>query len=398
MREVERALAESSRVAVAANQLKGQFLANMSHEIRTPLNAIIGLSELGLEEVNPAKVHEYVGIVHRSGTALLGLINDILDFSKIEAGRLTLERLPFDLGELLRSLHQAMAVAAEAKGLTLQLVGDAGVVVGDALRVRQVLTNLLSNAIKFTAAGDVRLSATGGAEPGAWRFAVTDTGIGMSGEQVERLFQSFSQADSSTTRRFGGTGLGLAISRELARLMGGDIVVDSTPGAGSTFTFTVRFGVPTAAQEQVEGRGRDVSGSVQRAAAASRLSGRQVLVAEDNRVNQLLARTLLEKAGVVVTLVQNGLEAVTAAVEAPGRFDAILMDLQMPEMDGFEATRAIIGRLGSASPPIIAMTAHAMSEEKEHCLAAGMVAHVAKPIDVRALYALLSGVISERRG
>jgi CheY-like chemotaxis protein len=220
----------------------------------------------------------------------------------------------------------------------------------------------------------------------------------MSSEQTTRLFQSFTQADSSTTQRFGGTGLGLAISRELTHLISGDIVVDSTPGAGSTFTFTVRLGVPTATQEQVEARAHDAAGSVQRAAVAAQLAGRQVLVAEDNRVNQLLARTLLEKAGVVVTLAQNGLEAVTAVVEAPGRFDAVLMDLQMPEMDGFEATRAIIDRLGAASPPIIAMTAHAMSEEKDHCLAAGMVAHVAKPIDVRALYALLSELISGRRG
>ncbi len=386
-------LQAASLAANSANQLKSQFLANMSHEIRTPLNAIIGLSELGLEENDGAKLHEYVGIIHRSGTALLGLINDILDFSKIEAGRMTLEQRPFVLAALLRSLRETMTVMAEAKGLTLVVDPcEASVVVGDELRVRQVLTNLLSNALKFTHVGSVRLRVEPGAEVGALRFVVTDTGIGMTPAQVGQLFQSFTQSDSSMTRRFGGTGLGLAISRQLARLMGGDVVVSSTLGVGSSFTFRVVFAVPTVAQRDGQ-RADEVPQSVNRAAAASHLEGRRVLLAEDNKVNQLLARTILEKAGVQVTLADNGLKAVAAAVEADVPFDAILMDLQMPEMDGYEATRTILARLGAASPPIIAMTAHAMSEERDHCLAAGMVAHVAKPIDVRALYSLLAQVM-----
>jgi two-component system CheB/CheR fusion protein len=393
--EAEQKLAEASRVAVSANQLKGQFLANMSHEIRTPLNAILGLSELGMGEDDHARVREYMGVIHQSGAGLLGVINDVLDFSKIEAGRLSIEAVPFDLRELLKSIHDTLSVTAEARGVPLQqhLPEDLpAIVVGDPLRVRQVLTNLLSNAIKFTPQGHVELRVAHG-DDGRVSFSVTDTGIGLTPEQLERLFQPFSQADSSTTRRFGGTGLGLAISRELARMMGGDLVAESVQGKGSTFRFDARFAAATSAQE-AEVKSRHTARLAQALASAGNLAGRQVLLVEDNRVNQLVARTLLEKAGVKVRLAENGLQAVEVMCGArPGHFDAVLMDVQMPVMDGYEATRTLKARLGAACPPIVAMTAHAMSEERDRCLAAGMVAHLAKPIDVAALYGTLSQLV-----
>jgi PAS domain S-box-containing protein len=384
---------EAQRAADAASQLKSQFLANMSHEIRTPLNAIIGLSQLGLEEPDEARLREYVGIVHRSGQGLLGLINDILDFSKIEAGRLTLEAVPFSLPELLQDLSATLGTTAEARGLALRfrLVPATRVaVVGDPLRLRQVLTNLLSNALKFTPQGQVELRVMPGNGEGEVRFTVTDTGIGMTAAEVAGLFRPFTQADASTTRRFGGTGLGLAISRQLAQAMGGDLLVESTPGSGSSFDFAVLLGTPTAEQAAALSSSSGVH-RTRMAAPPADLRGRRVLLAEDNRVNQLLARTLLEKAGIEVVLAENGRQAVELTCDRPGGpLDAILMDVQMPELDGFDATRAILARLGPSSPPIIAMTAHAMSDERARCLEAGMVAHLAKPVDVRLLYQTLA--------
>ena len=398
MRRVERALAEASRAATTANQHKSQFLANMSHEIRTPLNAIIGLSQLGLAEPDPRKIRDYLGIILDSGTGLLGVINDVLDFSKIEAGHLSLEAEPFNLSALLVSLHEALSVAAGVRGVPLRLHVDTAVptaVVGDAVRVRQVLTNLLSNAIKFTSSGEVSLTAEIG-PAGELCFAVRDTGIGISTTQLATLFRPFTQADMSTSRRFGGTGLGLSISRQLARMMGGDLEVESTPGQGSTFRFHVTFGVANPAQvAECQTRGLTRASETREHLAV--LKGCRVLLVEDNHVNQLLAHTLLAKAGIEVTLAENGHEAVELATNPAARFDAILMDVQMPEMDGYEATGAIRARLGVASPPIIALTAHAMAEEHERCLAAGMVAHLSKPINVRELYATLIQCITPGR-
>jgi PAS domain S-box-containing protein len=392
LRETTEVLREAMRTAQSASHLKGQFLANMSHEIRTPLNGIIGLSRLALDEADPAQQREYLGIIHRSGTGLLGLINDILDVSKIEAGQMTLEAMTFDLPELLESLHQMLLVSAEARGLSLGVRGGRGaprLVVGDPLRIRQVLTNLLSNALKFTPqGGQVELAVEAGQAPGRVTFAVRDTGIGISPEQVAALFQPFSQADASTTRRFGGTGLGLSISRQLARMMDGDVVVESWLGQGSVFRFEL------ALAEASPGQAREfdlLSGAdaTQLAEATRSLQGRRVLLAEDNKVNQLLARKLLGKVGIEVTLAEDGLQAVELACDGERHFDAVLMDIQMPELDGYQATRAIRARLGAACPPIIAMTAHAMGEEQDRCREAGMVAHLAKPIDVRALYQTL---------
>jgi CheY-like chemotaxis protein len=270
------------------------------------------------------------------------------------------------------------------------------VVVGDPLRVRQVLTNLLSNAIKFTPqGGQVELAFERGGATGALRFTVRDTGIGMGPEQVAHLFQPFTQADATTTRRFGGTGLGLSISRDLARLMGGELTAESWPGTGSIFRFEVTLGV--ASPEQIAELERHAApGGEASLQASERLRGRQLLLVEDNRVNQLLARKLLEKLGAEVTLAENGLQAVEAACGGERVFDAILMDIQMPELDGYQATRAIRARLGSASPPIIAMTAHAMADEQDRCREAGMVAHLSKPIDVQALSSTLTAWVPAR--
>jgi PAS domain S-box-containing protein len=387
-----RQLGDATRAAREASQLKSQFLANMSHEIRTPLNGIIGLSRLGLDEQDPRQLREYLGIIHRSGDSLLGLINDILDMSKIEAGRMSLERIAFDPSGLVSSILEVLSVTAEGREVALRLelaTGLPEVVLGDPLRVRQVLTNLLSNAIKFTPAQgrvDLLVEPCG---PQRVRFTVTDTGIGMEAAHVAGLFRPFNQGDASTTRRFGGTGLGLSISRDLAKMMGGDITVESRPGRGSSFHFEVGFGTPTLDEVAQVRTGALHRRSGSQAAIRS-LLGRRVLLAEDNPVNQLLARKLLDKVGVVVTVAEDGRLAVEAACAPQAHFDAILMDIQMPELDGYGATRAIRARLGPGAPPIIAMTAHAMSEERDHCLAAGMVDHLAKPIDVARLYELLA--------
>jgi PAS domain S-box-containing protein len=390
---------EAERRLLAASRLKSQFLANMSHEIRTPLNAVIGLSQLALTEPDQAKVHQYIGIVHQSGAALLGVIDDLLDFSKIEAGYLSLEAVPFDLSALLDALCQTLSVTADAKGVPLRMRVNPAVprmVVGDPSRVRQVLTNLLSNALKFTARGEIALEVEPGPSPGEIRFAVRDTGIGISAELMATLFRPFSQGDASMSRRFGGTGLGLSISRQLAQMMRGDLTVESTPGVGSVFHLHLLVGLATSAQESAL-RSKGTRRATETFTAVWELGGRRVLLVEDNAVNQLLARALLTKAGVEVTVAENGRSAVERACERGARFDAILMDVQMPEMDGYEATRAIRASLGAACPPIIALTAHAMADEAERCLDAGMVAHLSKPIVVHELYATLAKYLPPRR-
>jgi CheY-like chemotaxis protein len=324
---------------------------------------------------------------------LLGLINDILDMSKIEAGHLAIEAIPFEVVELVKLVHEVLAPSAEARGLNLDLTVNplsSSLVVGDPLRVRQVLTNLVANAIKFTPSqGEVELVVSQGLTPGSCCFSVRDTGMGIDLAQQARLFTPFSQVDASTTRRFGGTGLGLSISRELARLMGGDLIVESAVGQGSTFHFDVPFALPTPEQRGAF-RSSGAATPVPMVDVGHSLKGLRVLLVEDNRVNQLLARKLLEKVGVVVTLAGNGLEAVEWVCELKTQFDAILMDIQMPQMDGYEATRVILGRLGAAAPPIFALTAHAMSSETARCVAAGMRLTLTKPIDVAKLYAVLA--------
>ncbi|MBM4782228.1 MAG: PAS domain S-box protein [Archangiaceae bacterium] len=392
IQQAQASLAEASRAAKTANELKSQFLANMSHEIRTPLNAVIGLARLGLDEEHGARLKEYLELIHRSGTSLVELINDILDFSKIEAGKLVIESAPFRLRALLRDLHDTFEPAAESRGLHLGMSVSPELpefIVGDPLRVRQVMSNLLSNALKFTQSGRVDVVVEQEEERLVMR--VRDTGIGISAEQAGRLFESFMQADASTTRRYGGTGLGLAISRQLAQLMEGSLALESTPGAGSTFSFRWPLRTPsTEALREVMAKEQ----STKTRAVPAALAGRRVLLVEDNKVNQLLGRTLLQKARMVVAVAENGHQAVAALTAPDADFEVVLMDVQMPEMDGLEATRIVRERLGARCPPIIAMTANAMPEDRARTLAVGMVEHVAKPIDIDALYAVLQRVLS----
>jgi two-component system sensor histidine kinase/response regulator len=510
--------------AEEATEMKSMFLANMSHEIRTPMNAIIGLSHLALKTPLSPKQHDYITKVHNAGTSLLAVINDILDFSKIEAGRLEIESTSFKLDDVISSVTTLTAQKAHEKGLEFLAHVARGIpehLVGDPLRLGQILTNFVNNAVKFTERGEIRLDIellerTG--EKVQLKFSVHDSGIGMTPEQSAKLFQPFTQADMSTTRKHGGTGLGLTICRRLVELMGGRIWLDTAPGVGSTFHFTVWLGVgdaknpviperltrlrilvvddnpaareilqePLAAlascvdvvasgpeaiaaikqqdvldpydivfmdwrmpgmdglqasrqikadetlrskpaivlvtafgceevREQAEGLALDgfmvkpvtrsmivdtlmeifASGPGFVAATAdggdsSRLGGAHVLLAEDNDINQQIALELLESAGATVTVSVNGREVVDRLVRDPGAFDVVLMDLQMPVVDGFQATAKIRADKRFAKLPIIAMTAHATIEEKQKCLAFGMNDHVAKPIDPAALFETVS--------
>jgi two-component system sensor histidine kinase/response regulator len=524
----EQEVLRAKSIAEDAAKTKADFLANMSHEIRTPMNAVIGMAHLCLKTGLDAKQRDYVSKIHNAGTSLLGIINDILDFSKIEAGKLDMEHVPFDLDAVMGNLSTVVAQKVHDKGL--ELLFDISpdippVLIGDSLRIGQILTNLLSNSVKFTEKGEIRLLGEEIERTGdkiKLRFTVQDTGIGMTKEQAGKLFKAFSQADTSTTRKYGGTGLGLTISKRLVEMMGGDIWVESEPGKGSSFIFTGWFGVGDAtkrkivpeklthlrvlvvddnasarevmadllkvvdAETDLASSGEEAIGAIrqmdesapydvvfmdwrmpgldgieaarrikadgslknqpaivivtafgreevrqesdeagldgflvkpvnqstlidtlveifapeQRELTSSSsdgvswdLSGLKVLLTEDNEINQQIAIELMEGVGVTVDVASNGRIAVEKmlACEGAGPYDIILMDLQMPEMDGYQATAKLRSESRFNEVPIVAMTAHAMAEERDRCLAAGMNGHVTKPIDPDTLFRTLAG-------
>ena len=379
--ELTRLVHESTAAMRAAEDLaksKGDFLAVMSHEIRTPLNGIIGMTEVLLSQRLGGEHREFVETIRNSGEALLTIINDILDFSKIEAGKLDLEVAELGIQQVIRDALQIVQNAASKKSLSLELDIDPDLpfaVLGDAVRLRQVLLNLLSNAIKFTATGVVQVSAklrSSEQEMCEIEFSVKDQGIGMTAEEKGKLFRPFAQADASTTRRFGGTGLGLAICKHLTEMMGGQIGVDSEPGVGSTFWFTIRAQAVRRVEEPVLDAPCESS-------APTGLKGARLLLVEDNPTNQKVALLTLRRLGYAADVASDGVEAVEAAAKSD--YDLILMDCQMPDMDGFEATKLI--RASSphgAQVPIVAMTANAFAEDRQACLAGGMSDYLSKPV------------------
>jgi PAS domain S-box-containing protein len=382
-RAVEKALARARDEAEAANRAKSAFLANTSHEIRTPLNGLVGLARLARQpSVDEARRTQYLAQIDDSAQALAGVISDILDLSKIEAGKLRLEHTDFDLHALLESIEHGYAALADARALALTMHARGPVprrVRGDPVRLRQILSNLLSNALKFTEVGFVRLNVIALAPP-LIRFEVEDSGLGISADVQARLFEPFVQGDVSTTRRFGGTGLGLSICRELAQLMGGEVGMTSVPGRGSRFWADLPL--PKSEQDAPS------SAFVPADEASRPLAGADVLVVEDNPVNMMIVTTILRQWGVVVSEAGNGAEAVAAVnarADAGRPFDLVLMDVQMPVQGGHDATRVLRQRFDAQALPIIALTAAALTSERDDALAAGMNDFLTKPLDAQRL-------------
>lgn len=403
-RQINADLERRTREEIAASQAKTDFLSNVSHEIRTPMNGVLGMLQLLMgTRLDPEQLH-YAEVAQSSGTTLLALIDDILDLSKIEAGKTTIERFNFDLLRTLDDVVEMWRIQARTKGLEFSMdisPQTPSRLVGDPARLRQILNNLLSNALKFTHRGHVGVRIEASSETDASvaiRFSISDTGIGMSPEQANALFQPFTQADVSTTRRYGVTGLGLFISKRLVELMRGEIGIDSVAGEGSTFWFVIELPKQpcTAADPPSRSRGRVCSPNEDRSrgpaftcetgsqlsTSRTRTAGGCVLVAEDNATNQLVVKSQLAKLGYQARIVANGQEALDAVTQ--GDFELVLMDCEMPVMDGYEATRRI-RNLGHFQIPIIAVTAHAMAGNREACINAGMDYYLSKPLDMGRL-------------
>ncbi|MFT4731248.1 MAG: signal transduction histidine kinase/CheY-like chemotaxis protein [Gammaproteobacteria bacterium] len=379
------------KVAKAATESKSLFLANMSHEIRTPMNGVIGMIELVSHSTLDNQQKDFIATAKRSAQSLMMIINDILDLSKIEAGQLTIERVEFDLEQLLVDLTHDLQFQANAKKLKLELLTNKVMqpkVMGDPYRITQIMNNLLSNAIKFTQSGSITIKydLTVLDEFLHLSVVVTDTGIGISDDALPHLFDSFSQADMSTTRSFGGTGLGLAITQQLCELMGGEIKAQSTLGEGSAFQFSVMLGTvfPIIVKKETPSTNRSIPN----------FANLRVLLVEDNDINQEVMLAILEGLKIKVDVANDGLEALAMLTDSPtAKFDLILMDCQMPNMDGYEATRRI--RAGCAGEvfseiPIYALTANIMNNERQKCLAVGMNEYLTKPIDINALTLMLA--------
>ncbi len=412
-----RAMLQARQLAENATRMKSDFLANMSHEIRTPMNAIIGMTHLLQRTVLDDRQRDHLARIQSSSRLLLSIINDVLDLSKIEAGKLTLEHIGFDVPALLAEVAGLISDKASEKGLEIIIDIAPGLphrLVGDPLRIGQVLINFANNAVKFTDHGHVVLRAASIGREDAHlmvRFEVIDSGIGISTEHQARLFSNFEQADSSTTRKYGGTGLGLAISRRLAMLMDGEVGVISTPGQGASFWMTLPLGIEDTAHTSTApraGEGRRAARNVSQARDAAdgdevtmadiadmpALTGAHILLVEDNPMNQVVERELLEGLGLTVDIAGNG--ALALGMVAQRRYDLILMDIQMPVMDGLTATRAIRGMHGAAAIPIIALTANAMPDDREASLAAGMDDHLVKPVDPDVMIATLQRWLGRR--
>ncbi len=399
LRNTNKELNKAKETADAGTLAKSSFLANMSHEIRTPLSGVISASELVMNESLPKKTARYIKLIHTSSHALLGVIDDILDFSKIEAGKLDMETHPFHLDQVLSRVTELFKPKMIEKQIQFikQIAPDTPPhLIGDSFRLQQILTNLVSNAIKFTdRGGQITLGVSGTqgnheTDPVQISFLVADTGIGIASEHQDLLFTPFSQIDASTTRKYGGSGLGLSICGQLVEMMGGTITVESQPKKGSQFLFTIPLGLWTPLETDhplppLHGSPPTIS------AYRTLLQGYRILVAEDTPTNQEITLAVLELVGIETLLVDTGTKAVAAIQDQ--RFDAILMDIQMPEMDGFEATRAIRRQKGQDQLPIIAMTAHTLKEDQAKCMAAGMNGYISKPVSQEKLFSTLVSLL-----